>query len=310
MSTSSASSDPRLVIVTGAGRGLGRAYSLALGAAGLAVVVNDLVPEHADAVVGELQLAGCTAVATYGTVSTPAGAGSIIQAALERFGKIDAVINNAGFMSNAWFQDMTPAMLDAMLDVHIRGAFYVTQAAWASLRASGAGRVVMTSSAGGMFAMQGETNYAAAKAGVYGLAKALASEGRDDGIRVNVVLPMATTTISADNPVPGYAERYPAGLREALASRRHADAVAPLVVYLTSPGCELTGEAFSAGFGRYARVFVGETAGWTAEDPLAVTPQDIATQLDRIRDLDGFAVPRDIYDEARFIAASLGVTAA
>ena len=125
---------------------------------------------------------------------------------------------------------------------------------------------------------------------------------------VNAVLPMASTTISADKPVPGHAEKYPAGLREALAGLRHAPAVAPLVAYLASPECTVNGEAYAAGFGRYARVFVGETVGWVADDGLAVTPSDIAEHLDQIRDAEGYAIPGDIYDEVRFIAASLGIT--
>jgi NAD(P)-dependent dehydrogenase (short-subunit alcohol dehydrogenase family) len=306
----SAASDQRVAIVTGAGRGLGRAHAAALAAQGVAVVINDLAPEHADEAVGELERTGASAVGSYDSVSTPEGARAIVQTALDRFGRLDAVVNNAGFMANGWFEEMTPEMLDAMLDVHLRGSFFVTQAAWPSLRDADAGRVVMTSSAGGMFAMQGESNYAAAKAGVYGLCKALASEGEYHAIKVNTVLPMATTTISADKPVPGHAEKYPKGLREALSDRRHAAAVSPLVAYLASPECAVNGEAYAAGFGRYARVFVGETVGWVADDGLQVTPAAIADRLDQIRDLEGFAVPGDIYDEVRHIAASLGVTVA
>jgi NAD(P)-dependent dehydrogenase (short-subunit alcohol dehydrogenase family) len=310
MSQASVTAEGRTVIVTGAGRGLGRAYARAFAGRGANVVVNDLAVEHADAVVAEIESAGGSAAAAYDSVSTVDGARSIVAVAEGRFGGVDAVVNNAGYMRNGYFEDMTSEKLDAMLDVHIRGSFFVTQAAWPLLQRSGAGRVVMTSSAGGMFAMQGESNYAAAKAGVYGLCKALACEGREHGICVNAVLPMAATTISSDDPVPGHAERYPAGLRDSLAPRRHAESVAPLVVYLASQACSLNGEAYAAGFGRYARVFVGETHGWTAEDPLQVTPEDIAERLEEIRDLDGFSIPGDIYDEVRFIAASMGVTVA
>jgi NAD(P)-dependent dehydrogenase (short-subunit alcohol dehydrogenase family) len=307
---STGSPDHRVAIVTGSGRGLGRAHAEALAAEGVAVVINDVAPEYADETVAALKQSGARAVASYDSVSTPEGARAIVQTALDEFGRLDAVVNNAGYMSNGWFEEMTPEMLDGMLDVHLRGSFFVTQAAWPSLREAPEARVVMTSSAGGMFAMQGESNYAAAKAGVYGLAKALASEGDYIGIKVNTVLPMASTTISADKPVPGHAEKYPKGLREALAGRRHAAAVSPLVAYLAGPDCAVNGEAYSAGFGRYARVFVGETAGWVAEDGLQVTPGDIAEQLDRIRDPEGYAIPADIYEEVRFIAASLGVTVA
>lgn len=305
---SNADGQPRVVIVTGAGRGLGRAYAVALAARGMSVVVNDLAREHADDAVAAIEGAGGVAAASYDSVATPEGAQAIVACAVDRFGHLDAVVNNAGTMANGWFEEMTPAMLDAMLDVHLRGSFFVTQAAWASLRESPAGRVVMTSSAGGLFAMQGESNYAAAKAGVYGLTKALASEGDYQGTKVNAVLPMATTTITDIKPVPDHAEKYPTGVKEALAGRREAAAVSPLVVYLAGADCAVNGEAYSAGFGRYARVFVGETVGWVADEGTEVTPEEIGRRLEEIRDLEGFAIPTDIYAEIRHIADSLGVT--
>jgi NAD(P)-dependent dehydrogenase (short-subunit alcohol dehydrogenase family) len=210
-------------------------------------------------------------------------------------------------MRNGYFEELGPEALDAMLDVHVRGSWFVTQAAWPVLREKGYGRVIMTSSAGGLFAMQGEANYAAAKAAVYGLCKALAVEGEPHGILVNTILPMANTTIAADDPVPGHAERYPTGVREALSERRRPELVSPLVAFLASGACELTGEAFSAGFGRYARVFVGEAQGWIAPDIETVSADDVAEHLDEIRDLDDYIVPRHIYDEVEAIGQALGV---
>jgi NAD(P)-dependent dehydrogenase (short-subunit alcohol dehydrogenase family) len=297
----------RVVVLTGAGRGLGRAYAVELARRGAAVVVNDVAGEHAADVVAEIEAAGGTAVACDDSVAEEAGAQAIVGAALARFGAVDAVINNAGFMRNGYLEELAPADLDSVLAVHVRGTFLVTRAAWPVLRRRGGGRVVMTSSAGGLFAMQGESNYAAAKAGVYGLCKALAFEGREHGIGVNAVLPMATTRIEAQDPVPDYDRNYPPGLREALSPRRAVEAVVPLVAFLASRACAVTGEAFSAGFGRYARVFVGEAPGWVAPDALAVRAEDVLAHLDEIRDVDGFAVPGSIYDEVRFIAARLGV---
>jgi NAD(P)-dependent dehydrogenase (short-subunit alcohol dehydrogenase family) len=307
--TESISFQEQVAIVTGAGRGLGRSYAMELGRRGAAVVINDVAEQYAQETVADIERAGGRAVAALDSVSTETGAQAIVDRAVATFGTVDIVVNNAGFMRNGYLEDLTPESLRELLDVHIGGAFFVSRAAWPILRAKGYGRIVMTSSAGGMFAMQGESNYAAAKAGVYGLAKALASEGEPHGILVNTVLPMASTTIAADDPVPGHAERYPEGAAELLRPRRMTEAVAPLVTYLCSRECTLTGEAFSAGFGRYARVFVGETPGWAAPDAGAVTTEDVAAHLDEVRDQEGYVVPADIYDEVRLIMATLGVEA-
>ena len=308
--SSSLSFDGQVAVVTGAGRGLGRAYAVELARRGAAVVVNDLSGEHARAVTGEIEAAGGSALASEETVSTPAGAEAIAAAALDRFGRIDALVNNAGFMRNAYLEELAPEDFDAVLDVHLRGSFLVTRAAWPALRRANEGRVVMTCSAGGLFAMQAECNYAAAKAGVYGLAKALSFEGREHGIRVNALLPMAGTRIESAQPVPDYERHYPEDVRAALAPLRHVRSVTPFVVYLASRACAVTGEAFSVGFGRFARVFVGETPGWIAPEESDVLPEELAVRIDEIRALDGFAVPADIYDEVRFIASSLGLVEA
>lgn len=296
----------QVAIVTGAGRGLGRSHALELARRGAAVVINDVAEQYASETVADIEAAGGRAVASTHSVSTPEGAKAIVDLALEAFGTLDAVVNNAGFMRNGYLEELTPEGLRDLLDVHIGGSFFVTQAAWPTLRAKGYGRIVMTSSAGGMFAMQGESNYAAAKGGVYGLGRALAVEGAEHGIKVNTLLPMAATTIAVGDPVPGHAERYPAEAAAVLVPRRVTESVSPLVAYLCSRACSVTGEAFSAGFGRYARVFVGEVPGWAAPDPVTVSAEDVAEHLEQIRDLEGYAVPADIYDEVRLIAAVLG----
>ncbi len=299
--------DGQVAIVTGAGQGLGRSHSRELARLGAAVVVNDLQRQLADDVVAEIKADGGTAAPSYDSVATPESARAIIDLAQAEFGSVDAVINNAGSMRNGYFESLSARDLQSMLAVHVEGSYYVTQAAWPVMRKKGYGRVVMTSSAGGMFAMQGESNYAAAKGAVYGLAKALAYEGAEHGILVNTIMPMAATTIAAADPVPDYEKHYPADLAAALLPRRTTEAVTPLVVFLASRACSVTSETYSAGFGRYARVFVGETRGWVAEDFAGVSADDISEHLDEIRDREVYAVPANIYEEVEFIGATLGL---
>jgi len=313
-----------VVIVTGAGRGLGRAHARLLSGLGASVVVNDLAREHAEAVAAEIEKDGGTAVTSSDSVADPAGGRAIVDLALAAFGTVDAVVNNAGFLRNADFEEQTPDTLTAQLNVHVAGPFFLTQAAWPIMRVKGYGRVVMTSSAGGLFAMSGQANYAAAKAAVYGLTKALAFEGREHGIFVNAVLPHADTGIRthdpaiATDPARADAERrwvarhgghFKPGLREALRQARLPEAVAPLVAFLASPACRQTGEAYAAGCGRFARVFVGESSGWSAADPAAVGPDDVADHLDAIRATDDYRIPDDLYEEIEFMAEAAGLWA-
>ena len=294
-----------VVIVTGGGRGMGRAHCLDLAARGASVVVNDVSSEHVHQVVSEIGDRGGSAVASEDSVATPSGAKAIVDLAERRFGRIDAVINNAGTMQNGYIEDQTPASLDAMLDVHIRGPFFVTQAAWPLLRHHG-GRVVMVSSAGGLFACQGEANYAAGKAGIYGLGKALAFEGREHNICVNMILPHANTGITDGQPVPAFAKHMKPGLREWLHPHRRIDAVTPLVSYLVSSRCQFSGQAFAVGCGRFARVFVGVSPGWVAPEGEDPSTDELADHLGEIVALDGFAVPEDLYDEIELMARRIG----
>jgi NAD(P)-dependent dehydrogenase (short-subunit alcohol dehydrogenase family) len=294
--------ESRVAIVTGAGRGLGRAYATALARHGAAVLVNDVVGERAEEVTSEIRAGGGTAAMSVDTVVTPSSAQAIATRALSEFGRIDAVVNNAGYLRNGFFEELTATDLDEILDVHVRGAFFVTQAAWAALRASGAGRVVMISSAGGLFALKGVSNYSAAKAAVYGLCRALAWEGADDGIRVNAVMPLAGTEIAVDNPVPSHDAQSGPPRWETLGPRFVVEAVAPLVTYLADSACAVSGEVYSAGFGRFARVFVGEGPGWTARDPSQITVHDVIAHLDEIRTLEPSVVPDGIDHEFEIIA--------
>jgi NAD(P)-dependent dehydrogenase (short-subunit alcohol dehydrogenase family) len=300
----------QVAIVTGSGAGLGRAYALDLAARGAAVVVNDFVQERADAVVAEIEAAGGRAAPSYDSVVDRKGARAIVDVAVERFGTVDAVVNNAGNMRNGWFEELTVEDFDSLIGVHVGGCFHVSQAAWPILREKGYGRVVMISSNAGLWAMQGLANYAAAKGAVYALGRALAVEGRELGILVNNVLPGAATEIAAGSPVPGYEQSFRKELRDVFSPRRAAESVAPLVTYLASRACEVTGETYSAVAGRYARAIVAIADGWFVDDHLSVTAEDIAEHFDEINDASSFNVPFDLFDEYETIAERLGVSPA
>jgi NAD(P)-dependent dehydrogenase (short-subunit alcohol dehydrogenase family) len=299
--------DGQVVIVTGAGRGLGRGYCLDLARRGAAVVVNDLDAAAADEVVAEIGAAGGTAVASPDSVATPDGGRAVVDRALEAFGTVDAVVNNAGFLRNGYFEELTLDRIDAILDVHVRGAFFVTQPAWTVMRAKGYGRVILTSSASGMFGLRGQANYCAAKAAAHGLCRGLAIEGEACGILVNAVVPMAlgTTTIAEGHPLPGWDEDADFEARAVLDGREGVDTVVPLVTFLASRTCTVSGEMFSAVGGRYARVFVGVAPGWLAADVHCVTAEDIVRHLEAIRQLDGFSVPGSLHDEVKAVAAAV-----
>jgi NAD(P)-dependent dehydrogenase (short-subunit alcohol dehydrogenase family) len=283
----------RVAIVTGAGGGLGRTYALDLAARGASVVVNDLggsadgVGSDASAaqkVVDEITSAGGAAVASHASVSTPEGGEAIVQAALDNFGKIDVVINNAGILRDKTFAKLENKDLDAVLDVHLKGAFYVSQPAFRAMKGNGYGRFVFTASNAGVFGNFGQTNYGAAKMGLVGLSNVLAVEGAKAGIKSNVICPIARTRMTEELLGP-------------LADKVSPELVTPMVVYLASEQCELTHEVFSAGGGRYARVFVGLAPGWYADGQAEVSADDIAAHIDQIRAQDGYTVPNSIADE-------------
>jgi NAD(P)-dependent dehydrogenase (short-subunit alcohol dehydrogenase family) len=283
----------RSCVVTGAGRGIGRAEALELAARGAKVVVNDFDSDAADSVLAEVVAAGGTAVASYDTVATRAGGAAIIDTALESFGAIDVVVNNAGLRRHRYFSELSAEDIDIVLDSHLKAAFFVTQPAWPHMLRQGFGRVVMTSSSSGLLSNHSMANYAAAKAGLYGLTKALAYEGAEHGIRVNAILPIATTKAAMKVDFPDIVERL-AGVS---AARQDPDLVAPLVAYLCSPECAINGEAISALYGRFARVFVGVSEGWLAQEVGEVSAENIATHLDEIRDVTRSEVPMWIFDE-------------
>jgi NAD(P)-dependent dehydrogenase (short-subunit alcohol dehydrogenase family) len=278
--------DDRVAIVTGAGRGLGRAYAVELARRGAAVVVNDLGGSvegydadvtPADLVVGEIEAAGGRAVASYESVASSEGPDAIVQQAVAAFGRVDVVVANAGILRGKSLLRTTPDDLDAHLDVHTKGSFHMARAAWPTMREQNYGRFVFISSMAGIFGLAGAAAYGTAKAAVVGLANVIAIEGARRDIRANVVAPVAASTRMARVAGSADAPEVPARLSEA--------AVVPMVVYLASEGCEFTGSIFSAGGGRYARIVAASARGWNAGAEVA-SAEAVRDHLGEITDLD------------------------
>jgi NAD(P)-dependent dehydrogenase (short-subunit alcohol dehydrogenase family) len=290
--------DGQVVIVTGAGQHLGRAYALELGHRGAMVVVNDYDSAVADAVVGEITAAGGKAVASHDSVATPEGGKAIVDKAVKTFDTIDAVIHNAGVWRHKYYEEMTADQLDPVLDVHLRGAFFVTQPAWPIMQAKKYGRIVLTSSSTGAFGRVAGSNYAAAKAAMLGLARALSLEGAQHGIKTNCILPVAP--FRNRGPVPAALTEHlnKAGLAPDEAG---PELIAPMVAYLASKACSVSGEAYSAGGGRFGRVFIGVADGWIAPANATATAEDIETHISEIRDLSSYEMPPTSLDELSVI---------
>ena len=293
--------DDQVAVVTGAGGGLGKTYALEFARRGARVVVNDLggasdgtgaSASMADQVVKEITEAGGTAVANHDSVATPEGGEGIIQAALDNFGRCDIVINNAGILRDKTFAKLTPEELEIVIDVHLKGAFFVSQPAFRAMKGNGYGRFVFTASAAGIFGNFGQTNYGAAKMGLVGLSNVLAVEGAKYDIKSNVIAPIAKTRLTEQ-------------LLGAMADKLEPDCVTPLSVYLVSEQCELTHEIFDVGGGRYARVFIGLTPGWTKGPGEPATVEEIAANIDAIRDPSEYTIPDSIAGEMQAVMKAL-----
>jgi NAD(P)-dependent dehydrogenase (short-subunit alcohol dehydrogenase family) len=290
--------DGRVAIVTGAGGGLGRAHALLLASRGASVVVNDLggsvdgtgsSTTPAEQVAEEIRAAGGIAVADANSVATPEGGAAIVQTAVDAFGRVDILVNNAGILRDKTFAKMGIEDWDAVLAVHLRGAVCVTQPAWRRMREQRHGRIVNTSSASGLFGNFGQANYSAAKMGLIGLTRTLAIEGERDGITVNAIAPAARTRMTESILGP-------------LAERLDPALVSPLVAYLVHEDCTVTGEVFSCGGGRIARVFVGATPGLFDAAP---TPEAVGDGWSTITAADGYIVPHNATEELSLLAAHL-----
>ncbi|MGB8364936.1 MAG: SDR family NAD(P)-dependent oxidoreductase [Rhizomicrobium sp.] len=289
--------DDRVAVITGAGRGLGRAYALLLASRGARVVVNDpgssLQGDSSDAipaeeVVREIKAAGGKAVACTESVATPEGGKAIIQAALDHYGRIDILIHNAGIVRRASLKEMTQKDFDAVLDVHLRGAFHVVRPAFPLMCKAGYGRVVLTSSDVGLYGNYNATNYSVAKAGTIGLSNVVALEGAAEGVKCNAIVPAAVTRMAEGLDTSAYPPMPP-------------DLVAPAVAWLAHESCSITGEMLLSVAGRVARAYVAETRGvcrstWSIEQ--------VAEQMDAIRNTDATVsfevVPSGHVDHLRY----------
>jgi len=281
----------KTVVVTGAGNGLGKAYALEFANRGANVVVNDIGGSvngegsenaPADIVVKEIIDNGGSAVANYDSVATKNGGESIVQSALSEFGGIHAVVNNAGILRDKSFAKMEEEDLNAIIDVHLKGTFFVCQPAFVQMKEQGYGRFVNVSSPSGLFGNFGQLNYGAAKMGIVGLTNVLAIEGAKYNIKANVIAPNAATRMTESL------------FGEDMANMLTVDNITPLVVFLASEQCDITHEIFSAGGGRFSRVGISTDVGYFNSKASA---EDILQNIEKIRDLSNSIYPTSLADE-------------
>lgn len=283
----------RVAIVTGAGGGLGRNYAIELAKRGAKVVVNDLGGSKngvgssisaTDRVVEEIRKLGGHAVPNYGDVATPEGGENIVQAAINAFGKVDILINNAGILVDSSFAKMDEKKWDAVMAVHLKGTFYVTKPAYLQMIGQNYGRIVMTTSASGLAGNFGQTNYASAKMGVVGFANALKLEGAKYNIKVNVIAPVAGTRLTEDVVPPE------------IFKRMSVEFVAPAVLYMCSEQCQDSGIIINAGLGYFSRSAIMTGEGVILRDGNKIpTPEDVMENWSRITSLEN---PRFFYQLA------------
>jgi NAD(P)-dependent dehydrogenase (short-subunit alcohol dehydrogenase family) len=313
--------DGRTAVVTGAARGIGRGYALLLGQRGAKVVVNDLGgstkgtghdPGPAQEVADEINKAGGTAIANSSDVSTVEGGKAAVDAGVDEWGRVDIVVNNAGNVIYGALPELDMSVFDAIMAVHLRGTFNVTRAAWPHMEAQNYGRILLTGSTG-MFGLYDNLSYATAKAGMIGMAQAMTVNAGEHDIKINVICPNAWTRMAGD-PSKGMDELRadrPAGAPPNL----EPELVAPMVAFLAHESCPVSAGIYTAGGGRFARLFVGATDGYllpgVTDQGAVPTPEDVAANWAAINDEASYYVPQSTLGwSARYMSHLFGKDAA
>ena len=309
--------DGQVALITGAGGGLGKQYALLLAARGARIVVNDTGGsvagdgsniEAAHAAAEEIRRQGGQAVADTHSVTSPEGGQAIVDSALRAWGRVDVVINNAGIVGDAPFEEMTADRLNPLIDVHLKGAFYATRPAWTVMREQRYGRILNTCSAAGILGAERMSNYGAAKTGLIGFTRVLAAEGAERNIKVNAIAPIAYTRMLAHS-VDGAGQPDDEAARAVLddlvgqyLQKLDPALVAPVAAFLMHRECPVSGEIYTVGAGHVARFFIGRTKGFYRP---GLSVEDVRDHLHEIRDEAGYTVPGGPADEMTELFATV-----
>ena len=272
--------DERVAIVTGAGKGLGRAYSIYLAARGARVVVNNRrrsssEPSSADEVVQAIRQAGGQAIANYDSVEDPAAGQRIVQQALDAWGRIDVLVNNAGVDQRSTFHKVSVEQFRQIFDINFYGSLYVTHAAYARMRAAGYGRIVVSTSVAGLYGLHGLTAYSASKAALIGFMRTLAMEGKSHNVLTNAIAPYAATPMTARQ----------GNMPDEFMTTMRPEFVAPAVALMVSEQTSLNGQVIIAGRGVFRRAANVEGRGLRYAEPTEVTPEELARDVAQLLDM-------------------------